>query len=105
MGALPKGGAMVALEAGEDEVRERLAGVGAGVSLAAVNGPQATVISGDEAPALEIQGWFERQGRRTRRLRISHASHSHHMDGMLDAFAAVAAGLDFSPPISRSSRA
>lgn len=46
----------------------------------------------------EIAGTFREQGRRTKDLPVSHAFHSPHMDGMLDEFAAVVAGLSFSAP-------
>ncbi|WDT90438.1 acyltransferase domain-containing protein [Streptomyces sp. SCSIO-PteL053] len=51
MQALPTDGAMVSLQAAEDEVLPLLV---EGVSIAALNGPSATVISGDEAAVLEI---------------------------------------------------
>ncbi|WDT88198.1 acyltransferase domain-containing protein [Streptomyces sp. SCSIO-PteL053] len=83
MQALPTGGAMVSLQVAEDEVLPLLVD---GVSIAALNGPSATVISGDEAAVLEIAAHFEGEGRKTKRLRVSHAFHSSRMDAMLDEF-------------------
>jgi acyl transferase domain-containing protein/acyl carrier protein len=95
MGELAEGGAMVAIQASDEEVAETL---GDGVSVAGVNGPMATVVSGDEEPVLELAELWRSRDRKTTRLRVSHAFHSHRMDPMLDEFRAVAAGLDFEAP-------
>ncbi|CAM5290306.1 Ketosynthase family 3 (KS3) domain-containing protein OS=Streptomyces antimycoticus OX=68175 GN=SSPO_011750 PE=4 SV=1 [Streptomyces antimycoticus] len=98
MQALPEGGAMVAVQASEDEVAPSLAGREAEVSIAAVNGPNAVVIAGDEEAALEIAAHWSEQGRKTSRLRVSHAFHSPRMDAMLDDFRKVVRGLSFQTP-------
>lgn len=98
MEELPAGGAMVALQAAEAEVLPQLAGREAELSLAAVNGPAAVVVSGDEAVVLELARDWERAGRRIRRLTVSHAFHSARMDPMLEEFATVVAALDLRPP-------
>ncbi|GAB2724951.1 hypothetical protein GCM10010442_52970 [Kitasatospora kifunensis] len=95
MAALPAGGAMVAVQATEQEVLEQLV---AGVGLAAVNGPNSVVIAGQEAEVTALAAAFEAAGRKTRRLRVSHAFHSVLMDAMLDDFAQVARGLSYTAP-------
>ena len=74
MGALPSGGAMVSVQATEDEVLETLDGCEAAVSLAAVNGPSSVVISGDEDAVLRLAGIWRDRGRKTKRLRVSRLS-------------------------------
>jgi acyl transferase domain-containing protein/acyl carrier protein len=98
MQELPTGGAMIAVQATEDEVLTALAGHEHQVSVAAVNGPRSVVVSGDEKAALAVAERFTAQGRKTRRLRTSHAFHSPHMDGMLAEFRQVADRLSYAQP-------
>ncbi|MEU2515522.1 type I polyketide synthase [Streptomyces syringium] len=90
MQALPAGGAMVALQATEEEVLPLLSDR---LSLAAVNGPASVVISGDEDAALEVAARLAAQGRKTSRLPVSHAAHSPLMDAVLEDFRTVVKGL------------
>ncbi|MEV5978536.1 SDR family NAD(P)-dependent oxidoreductase [Streptomyces sp. NPDC052114] len=93
MQELPAGGAMLAVDATEDEVRPHL---GPDVSLAAVNGPRAVVVSGTQAAVEAVGAAFA--DRRTKRLRVSHAFHSPLMDPMLAEFEKTARELSFAPP-------
>ncbi|WP_344138148.1 type I polyketide synthase, partial [Saccharopolyspora halophila] len=90
MQALPAGGAMMAVQAGEDEVLPHLVD---GVSIAAVNGPESVVLSGDEDAVLAVaERW------KSTRLNVSHAFHSPLMEPMLDDFHAAISGLSFHAP-------
>src|SRR5262249_29544107 len=102
MQALPAGGAMAAVAAGADEVAAALAEVlgedAATVGLAAVNGPEALVVSGPAAAVQRLAAHLAAAGRRTRTLTVSHAFHSPMLEPMLDDFARVVAELSFRPP-------
>jgi acyl transferase domain-containing protein len=98
MGELPAGGAMVAVQASEQEVMASLDGLEDRVALAAVNGQSSVVLSGDEDAVLQVAGDWEGRSRKTKRLRVSHAFHSPRMEGMLEAFREVAGGLSFESP-------
>ncbi|WP_425564718.1 type I polyketide synthase, partial [Saccharopolyspora halophila] len=90
MQALPVGGVMVAVEAGEAEVLPHLV---EGVSVAAVNGPSSVVLAGDETAVLTVaERWT------STRLKVSHAFHSSLMDPMLDDFRNAISELTFHAP-------
>ncbi|MBB4910657.1 type I polyketide synthase [Actinophytocola algeriensis] len=98
MAALPDGGAMVAVAAAEDWVRGMLVSLGTDVSVAAVNGPAATVISGDGRLVDEVAAACRAAGVRTKPLRTSHAFHSARMAPVLDPFARVLESVAFRAP-------
>jgi acyl transferase domain-containing protein/acyl carrier protein len=97
MQELPPGGAMATLEASEQEVSPHV-DAHRRVSIAGLNGPRQTVVSGDESAVAAISSYFLGQGRRVKRLTVSHAFHSEHMEPMLDEFGAVVEKLRFRPP-------
>ncbi|MCZ4508481.1 AMP-binding protein [Streptomyces sp. ActVer] len=100
MQALPEGGAMVALNAAEDEVLPVLTDLGLTdrVAIASVNAPRSVVISGVSDAVLAVADTFAERGRRTVRLRVSHAFHSPLVEPMLDEFRGVAEELTYRAP-------
>ncbi|UED87478.1 type I polyketide synthase [Streptomyces profundus] len=95
MDGLPSGGAMVAVEAVEEEVLPLLSSV---VGVAAVNGPRAVVVSGEAAAVAAVGEHFRGLGRKTTSLKVSHAFHSPLMDPILEEFAATARRLTYHAP-------
>ncbi|OBK98317.1 polyketide synthase [Mycobacterium asiaticum] len=95
MAALPAGGVMVAVSAAEDEVAPLLAD---GVAIAAVNGPDAVVVSGPGAAVAAVADRLAARGRRVHRLAVSHAFHSALMEPMLTEFSRSLTGISTGPP-------
>ena len=91
MAALPVSGVMVAVSAGEAEVAPMLSD---GVGIAAVNGPNSVVLSGERAAVAAVADRLADNGRRTHRLAVSHAFHSALMEPMLDEFAHRVADIE-----------
>ncbi|WP_407559885.1 type I polyketide synthase [Streptomyces sp. 184] len=90
MQEMPATGVMISLQASAEEVAPHLT---EGVTIAAVNSPTATVVSGDADGARAVAERF-----RSRELHVSHAFHSPHMDGMLAPFREVVRTLTFHAP-------
>ncbi|SEO46720.1 Acyl transferase domain-containing protein [Amycolatopsis saalfeldensis] len=88
-------GAVVAIEADAGEVTPLL---GAGAALAAVNGPNAVVVSGEEGDVLAVAEHFTKLGRRTNRLAIGCAVHSPVLDEILEELAEIAGELTYDEP-------
>jgi malonyl CoA-acyl carrier protein transacylase/aryl carrier-like protein len=98
MHELPAGGAMFALRMAEDEARHLIAGREDEVGVAALNGPQSTVVSGATDAVTAIAETVRAQGGQAWRLRVSHAFHSPLMEPMVAGFHAVASTLSYAPP-------
>ncbi|MFI1972074.1 type I polyketide synthase [Streptomyces cinnamoneus] len=95
MRGLPGSGAMVALEATEDEAVEELADRVHSVAIAVVNGPRSVVVSGEEDAVRAVAARFAGRGRRTTRLRAGHAFHSPLVEPMLAEFGRIASGMTY----------
>ena len=90
-------GAMAAVQASDQEIREYLAENPGGIWVAAVNAPGSVVISGDEQAVLAAADAWRARGRKTARLRVRRAFHSAHMDAAADEFRRIAASVSYAP--------
>ncbi|HWE52474.1 MAG TPA: SDR family NAD(P)-dependent oxidoreductase [Bryobacteraceae bacterium] len=79
-------------------VARELEGYRSDVSIAALNGPANTVISGRGNAVEELFAKFARAGIKSKRLTVSHAFHSPLMEPMLDDFRSIAAKVKYNPP-------
>ncbi len=98
MQALPPGGGMASIQAGEAEVTQAILGLENRISIAGLNSPEQTVISGEGDAIDEMVARFENKGIKTKPLVVSHAFHSHLMDPMIDKFQEVVKEISFSNP-------
>jgi myxalamid-type polyketide synthase MxaB len=97
MGSLPQGGVMATIFAPAQQVQDAIQNAGL-VSIAAVNAPDSTVISGAAADVQAIVEQFKAAGVQSRPLVVSHAFHSTLMEPILDEFERVASTCQFHAP-------
>ncbi|MEM9008579.1 MAG: type I polyketide synthase, partial [Cyanobacteria bacterium P01_F01_bin.86] len=97
MQQLPSGGGMVSLMAAVEQVKTAIADQ-PDVSIAAINGPQSTVISGPIAALQTMVEQFAKAGVKGKFLSVSHAFHSPLMTPMLAEFEQVAQQISYSLP-------
>ena len=96
--SLPRSGGMLAIAADEAAVSDIIRASPGDLSIAAINGPRGTVVSG-RAPALaKVAQVFADCGVKTIELTVSHAFHSPLVEPILDEFLDAARGIRFSPP-------
>jgi myxalamid-type polyketide synthase MxaB len=101
MQSLPAGGEMAAVFADESTVAKAIVSYKDTVSIAALNGPENTVISGMGSDVQAIVKQFEAEGIHSTALRVSHAFHSSLMEPMLDSFEQVASEIAYAEPKMR----
>ena len=84
---VPLKGAMLSVGLCEAEVLDLIANLHRGiVSVACVNSPYNTTISGDEAAILEIEQTLNKVGLFNRKLKVDTAYHSHHMQAVAQRY-------------------
>jgi malonyl CoA-acyl carrier protein transacylase len=98
MQALPEDGEMVAVFADESKVQAVIEPYSQDVAIAAINGPQSTVISGKREVVEAAIATLKAQGIKAKKLTVSHAFHSPLMEPMLEAFKHVASEIPYSSP-------
>lgn len=98
MQALPPNGEMVAIFASEAQVAAAIEPYKKQVSIAAMNGPKNTVISGQHDAVQAVLKHLEAEGVECRPLSVSHAFHSPLMEPILEAFERIAGEIEYSTP-------
>lgn len=98
MGGLPRDGAMAAVSAGEHDVAAAIADHPLTLAIAAVNGPDSTVISGTAAAVEAVTAALRAGGTRVQPLTVSHAFHSPLMDPILEPLRRLADAVAFNEP-------
>ncbi|WP_329025628.1 type I polyketide synthase [Streptomyces sp. NBC_00690] len=99
VGVLAGRGGMASVSLSVGVVRGRLVGWGGRLSVAAVNGPLSTVVSGDVDAVVELVEGLVREGVRARLIEVDYASHSAHVEEVREQILADLAGI---APVSGS---
>ncbi|WP_307806574.1 SDR family NAD(P)-dependent oxidoreductase, partial [Streptomyces sp. FH025] len=86
-------GGMLSVSCSAAVAEERIARFGERLSLAAVNGPSAVVVSGDPEGLEELKAEFEAAGVRARMVAVDYASHSAQVDRLEAEITSVLAGI------------
>jgi acyl transferase domain-containing protein len=93
LGVLAGQGGMLSVAEPVSVVEERVGGFGERVSVAAVNGPSATVVSGDPDALADLAATCEVAGVRTRAIAVDYASHSPQVEVIRGQVLGVLAGI------------
>ncbi len=96
--SLPMNGSMAAVMAGEQRVKEAIDACRGDVSIAAMNAPRNTVISGEKEAIDRIIAQLRKDGVASHILKVSHAFHSCLLDPILEEFSTLAASIRYSTP-------
>ncbi|OEJ61881.1 beta-ketoacyl synthase [Streptomyces agglomeratus] len=86
-------GGMVSVPLPADQVRERLAQWGERISVASVNGPSSTVVSGDPEALDELLAGCAADGVRAKRIPVDYASHSAQVEAIREQVISALEGI------------
>ena len=92
--SLAHSGGMLSIACSTERARELLAPYGNRVSIAAVNGPSAVVVSGEVAALDELVGFCADLELRTRRIDVDYASHSVEVEAIRDELIQALDGIE-----------
>nr|UPI48933.1 type I polyketide synthase [Micromonospora sp.] len=95
--ALSGRGGMASVPLGAGAVEPRLAAWDGRLTIAAINGPGSTVVSGDDAAIGELVDALRAEDVRARRIPVDYASHSAHMEDIRDELIAALSGIEPRP--------
>ena len=98
MQQLPTGGEMLSVMASYEQVNQLIAPYSKQVAIAAINGPQSVVISGESEAIAKVKEILDSLEIKTKQLQVSHAFHSHLMEPMLAEFAQLASEITYNQP-------
>lgn len=98
MQALAPGWGMLSVQATAATAESLVQGMEQWVSIAAVNAPESTVVSGRLDELAVIEGRAAAAKIQAKRLPVSHAFHSPQMDSIADDFARYVAAMEFHAP-------
>ena len=86
-------GGMASVPLPEADVRGRLVDFGGELSVAAVNGPSTTVVSGDRTAVEALVAAYTADGVRAKAVPVDYASHSPHVEPLRDSLPALLASI------------
>jgi polyketide synthase 12 len=91
-------GTMLAIQADETTARDLIEDHEDEISLAAINAPRSTVLSGDPEILQQIAAQLKGRGVKNKQLTVSHAFHSPHQDQILYEFQQIAESITYQAP-------
>ena len=98
MHRVPAGGAMAAIFAEQSVVRDLVDTIAPEITVAAMNGPLNTVVSGERDALRMLSAELDKRNISYRELRVSNGFHSARTESILDDFEEVAAQIEHHAP-------
>ncbi|WP_455681710.1 type I polyketide synthase [Streptomyces tsukubensis] len=95
---LPTNGTMAAINTTQETIQPYLEEHHNTIGIAAINGPESLVLSGEKNTLRTITDTLKNQGIRVKHLNVSHAFHSPLMDPILNELHTTATQLTYHPP-------